>query len=374
MCPKDRERGHVDRFLKIIELSPMTCPVAVRRGVWLLAACVLVVVSPTVSAQEVAALGSPACEPSTNSGVLRIVGDIPTLAPPLIAEPRAALVKVMAGRSNKFSFQQRRGRNQWVWDISLGHEFGVVGWNWCSPRGMAGINLWTPIDFHMIEDLQDKTAPILDTDYRFGLLSRGTFPVSGLQNRARMLIGFKAFVGHESTHIGDEFVTLQRKAHASTFFRVNVSYEYFDLAATWDEFLTNWSYSLRGGFTRLAPWKDGFYDLEPLEGLCPEDQKCLRAAQERTEPYSMGEVRWRNGWFLSADVRWKIIYPYLPELESGRRGSMNVVAGTKLGGWSSPSNRPAIFGRGYFGVNPHGQFRNQLGFWEYGFGIYFPLR
>ena len=34
--------------------------------------------------------------------------------------------------------------------------------------GALGVGLWIPIDFHMIEDLSDRSAPIVNNDYRFG--------------------------------------------------------------------------------------------------------------------------------------------------------------------------------------------------------------
>ena len=73
--------------------------------------------------------------------------------------------------------------------------------------GAIGIGFWLPLSFHIIEDLsKDPSRPIL----------------------------LKLEGGHESTHVGDEFTISAIERYPDTFQRVNVSYEYYDLALSFE--------------------------------------------------------------------------------------------------------------------------------------------
>lgn len=37
-------------------------------------------------------------------------------------------------------------------------------------RRHVGLGVWLPIAFHMAEDFKDESNPIVDTDYRFGVM------------------------------------------------------------------------------------------------------------------------------------------------------------------------------------------------------------
>ena len=47
-------------------------------------------------------------------------------------------------------------------------------------------------------------------------------------------VGTEFQFGHESTHIGDEFTLGALRVHPTSFIRVNVSYEYYDVGGPFD--------------------------------------------------------------------------------------------------------------------------------------------
>ena len=92
----------------------------------------------------------------------------------LQSEPRAANIKVsFPAWSDEFEYMQESGRRL-VWDISLGKEMPIVGYRSRGLRGKElrpgayGVGLWLVIGWHMAEDFKDESAPIINTDYRFG--------------------------------------------------------------------------------------------------------------------------------------------------------------------------------------------------------------
>jgi hypothetical protein len=219
---------------------------------------------------------------------------LPAFGHPLLAEPRAAMVRLMVGGADTFGFIPTLSKEpQMIGEFELGHEFGIVGG--CFARGQVGtessglssatFGLWTPVDFHMVQSLSAESMPILNTDFRYSIVFRATAPVR------EHWIGVKAAVGHESTHIGDE-ITISRIEQTSPFFRVNVSYEYWELTGSWDRLATTQSpRRFAGRLGLIRTWKGRFYNAEKEAAECRPDEVCLlRPTELKTEPYVSGEA------------------------------------------------------------------------------------
>ena len=318
---------------------------------------------------------------------------------PILAEPRAAQTSVLFPASaSSFPYAVNPGRSA-VWDISLGAEIPILGFATSKPSGSGtapgafGFGLWFPLSFHMIEDMgKDESNPILNTDYRFSgqLKVQYGLPLSVLPHYAHL--GAKFQIGHESTHIGDEFTLGALRAHANEFERVNVSYEYYDLAGSFEPnfgALGRYQLKLRGGNIWLWRPENGWYSPQLLQPF----GKFIALSNRNHEPYAQAEFYiqpgqcigtqkcTKLGWIFSTDIRNRTIYQYTPAPDATHVNSpeptevsLNVMAGVRqvrTGPGLLGSITPTYFVRYYHGVNPNGQFRSQDKFQEYGFGIQF---
>lgn len=300
---------------------------------------------------------------------------------PLMAEPRAAQISITAaGVSDEFPFMQKPGRRM-VWDISLGKEIPIVGYETgdgkthALRKGKWGIGFWIPVSFHMVEDFKDPSAPILNTDYRFGGIVKAQ---RGLTNHSRLGLKFQS--GHESTHIGDEFALAARRTKPD-FERVNVSYEYWEYGISLEtdqgkDDLHHLTFR-HGGIGLLSPRK-GFYAPDSLE---PGGRTIPRSASHFEPTFGFQWYLEKNvfrgfGPFLSADIRHRIIYNYhkiSASQKEDRQPSVNILFGLKRNSRFLEKGIPDIFFRFYHGVNPAGQFRSQRSYTLFGVGMYVGL-
>jgi hypothetical protein len=300
---------------------------------------------------------------------------------PLIAGVREPHISAVIGTSSRMAFQVSTAERRLAWDIDVGAELPLFGWESAAavsgkvPARATGIGLWFPIDFHMIEDFEDASNPIVNNDYRFGLmlkLQRWLSPTSHL--------GMRLHVGHESTHLGDEFSILALQHHPATFERINVSWEFLDTSVLYERNFGAGEWSVRAGVTSTLPFGDSYYSTDdnsvtgsPI-GIVTESANWL-------DPHGGFQVQWDelagDGFFSrfagygSVELRWRSIYDY-HKADAGdresRRASFNVIAGVKPTGVGD-LGLTSLFIRLYNGVNPHGQFRNQRDFTFVGFGM-----
>jgi hypothetical protein len=301
---------------------------------------------------------------------------------PPVAGPREATMKVMfPAVSDAVLFVQRPGRRM-VWDISVGAEIPLLGYETSLSStkdltaGEWGVGLWLPIAFHMIEDFKDDSDPILDTDYRFGGALKFAFGLADLQ-----WLEARLYIGHESTHIGDEFALAAQRADPTAFMRINVSHEDWDGSASYRAI---WSelHHVRAiaGVVGLLDPDAGYYSHSTLE----TNGRAVTPSNNNFEPYLAFE--WFHeeellgtGWgpWLSLDLRYRSAYEYQRpsrDVDEARQLSFNVLLGIRqlerpyLG-----TGVPDLYLRYYRGVNPAGQFRSQRDYDLYGFGIHVPL-
>jgi hypothetical protein len=299
---------------------------------------------------------------------------------PLIAGVREPQIGALAlARATRMNFMVRNNSPRRVWDIDVGAELPLAGWESEDsvqgrvPSGATGIGLWVPIDLHVIEDFVDDSAPIVNTDYRFGVMAK-------LQRGLRQgeWLGVRIFVGHESTHLGDEFSIVGRRTFPRSFERVNVSWEYLDVGALYER----QAWSVRAGVTSTLPFGDSYYQVGP--GTITESPLgVVTESQNSVDPYVGADREFQTEFFIdrngvgyliygSTEVRWRTIYDYhkvRPDAAEQRQVSGNVIVGLRKAGDAKGLGRASPFVRYYHGVNPHGQFRNQKNYTEIGIGV-----
>jgi hypothetical protein len=146
---------------------------------------------------------------------------------------RRAFLILLPAWADQFPHSQEPG-TRFAWQITLGREIPVIGWQ--SERvglqhfskGEWGVGLWTPVAFHMIEDFKDESAPIVDTDYRFGSMVKFEY---GLSDSSWLSVRYVPWA-HESTHLGDEYTIAASRQPG--FERINVSYEYQEYGISYE--------------------------------------------------------------------------------------------------------------------------------------------
>ena len=307
---------------------------------------------------------------------------------PLSAEPRAAQTAVLfpAG-SGSVPFAANPGRHL-AWDISLGREIPILGWQSSRagadelgvPQKSFGVGLFFPLSFHMIEDMgKDESNPILNTDYRFGGMVKAQW---GLPHQWGPIqdghVGLRyVFLGHESTHLGDEFTLAATRIYGRAFQRVNVSYEYWELGGSFEPNVLadgRLRLRLRGGVIRVFDQQKGWYDSRLLQPF----GDTIAPSRRNVEPYLGVDLSLHpgaNGFapFGSFDFRDRTVYGYARNSAADPddvQGSINILAGVHHVR-DNANIQPSYYVRYYYGVNPAGQFRSQKNYQLFGIGIRF---
>ncbi len=216
----------------------------------------------------------------------------------------------------------------------------------------------------LIDMFEETTAPVINTDYFFGLQAGILKYLDHLYIRNIGLSLVPVF--HESTHLGDEF-SLHGFQEIPGFKRINVSYEAWEIAAVINEpgnLETN-LLSAKAGFQRLWNHDRGYYATDSLEtkGLeVPASVKnyayYLQLNLQRTEGVLCSE-RWMQ--VISAEVSNRLKFSYEPAFPEKRTWNFNFYLGWKYLVEGSGRNI-GFFVRYYRGINPHGQFRSTDGF------------
>ena len=292
---------------------------------------------------------------------------------PLKADPRAArLTLIVPAWAKEFPHSTEPG-NRSVWQITLGRELPILGWRSQTDDGRAGkkewgVGLWIPVSFHMIEDFKDESAPIVDTDYRFGLMTKFQY---GLTEKIWLGVRLTPWA-HESTHLGDEYTI--NASRRPGFERINPSFEYLEYGFSYEQVFGEAMLTLRHGGIHLHG-DDGYYSNH----LLGSDEPTLTPSEKNFEP-SLG-VEWR-GWnwrkrdvFVSLDIRRKLAYEFhrKPGDTETKHWSYSFAIGRTV-----PEGTANIPVKDYFvylyrGVNPFGQLRAQTDFWFAGIGWTFGI-
>lgn len=318
------------------------------------------------------------CSPASAQVLsMKVFRDAPYYEP-LLAEPRPARTMLLVPAwSKEFPHSVEKG-SRFAWQISLGDELpiltvstqvsaGPVG------KGKWGVGLWIPVSFHVAEDFKDTSAPIVDTDYRFGFMTKFQY---GFSENIRLGIRFVPWA-HESTHLGDEYVLLAQQQQDPVFERVNVSYERWEYGISLEgsglfKDDDNWTFR-HGG---LRPWNAyGYYNPK----LLGSDVATLTPSTKNYEPsfgfeYRFPEWRSRQA-YVSADVRHQLVYTYhqTPENPEQQQWSWNLQLGRAVPMGTTGTPLKQYFVQFSKGVNPYGQLRSQKDFWSVGIGWVFGV-
>lgn len=294
---------------------------------------------------------------------------------PLLAEPRPARIMLLIPAwSKQFPHSVEPG-NRFAWQISLGEELPIltlsdqVADGPLNP-GRWGLGLWIPISFHVIEDFKDPSAPIVDTDYRFG------FMVKFQRRFEKFRLGLR-FVpwNHESTHLGDEYTIFASEDPA--FERINVSYENWEYGVSLEgEGLFSDGDTWKARHGGRQPWgSDGYYS----DHLLGSDDRTLTPSVANFEPslgveYRFSEWRGRQA-YVSVDTRYQTVYTYhqTPTNPEPRQWSWNWQVGRAVPEGTRGTPLKQYFVQVYHGVNPYGQLRSQRDYWSAGFGFVFGM-
>lgn len=295
---------------------------------------------------------------------------------PLLAEPRAARTQlIVPAVSEEFEYQEQPG-DRLTWQITLGRELPIWGkesqllaGDTRPLQGRWGFGVWLPVSFHMIEDFKDESAPIINTDMRFGVMTKTLIGLGG-QNKNDYSLGIRFTPwAHESTHLGDEF-SISAERRRPDFERINISYEYTEYGLSFE----SPTLTLRhGGIYPLG--KDGYYSgyLLPAQG-----GRVVPTSRENFEPslgfeYRRPSMRTRKV-FMSLDARWRTIYDYSKpndDVREERQWSYSLMIGLTTLRNTSGVPLKALYFHLYHGVNPHGQFRSQRDYTFFGIGFTF---
>jgi len=216
----------------------------------------------------------------------------------------------------------------------------------------------------LIDMFEDITAPVINTDYFFGLklaaLKYTDHPF--IRNVGLKLVP----VFHESTHLGDEF-SIHGYNDLPGFRRVNVSYEAWEIAAVINDpdTITSNLLSAKVGFHRLWNPAKGYYTTDSLETkdqLAPPSEKnyefYIQLNLQRTSGFLCSE-RWMN--VVSVEASNRLKFSYDESVPEERNWNLNLYFGWKYLSERS-GNHLGFFFRYYAGIIPNGQFRNTGGY------------
>ncbi len=213
----------------------------------------------------------------------------------------------------------------------------------------------------LIDSLEPSNRMVINTDYWLGSEIRTLFYHPGLKKLGLENVGVNLIpMYHESTHLGDELVIVGLED--PDFYRVNVSYEswVFSLTLNDPDTLKGNVFSTRIGMQGVWFPEDGFYQYKLSE---TQEQELLPS--ERLFKYWI-QFNWRRTHGLGAsetfhqinsiELRNRIKYGYTADDPERRTWNVNAYFGWVYN--SDSYRKVGGFLRVYYGINPHGQFRN----------------
>ena len=241
-----------------------------------------------------------------------------------------------------------------------------------------------------------KVAPILERNQK----EEGQVPINAqvpISGGAGHSLSARFAVGHESTHLGDEFTIFAERNHPDTFERINVSYESWEYGVSYNLLFRckirdiKEKGDVKGRAERchhlsvrhggIKPFgSDGYYsdhlltDLSGVTSITPSASNYepsfgfeYRAAHANFLPR-------QRGFLVSVDARYRILYDYHkaggPSAPEDRQWSFSVALGLtqEKGVDDVPMDYVLYY---YHGVNPHGQFRTDKDYNLFGLGWIF---
>ena len=291
----------------------------------------------------------------------------------------------MRSTVNKFDFiSANKAPPQYPWpegfekrvliNIQLGIDIPLIG-------GDSGRWLWyigLPLSFNMIDDFfEHETAPVLNTNYWFGTKVEVLYRLQNTWPK-NILIKVLPFF-HESTHIGDEFALHMSADDPEDFYRINVSYEAWEIMIGIDEWenKNKNSFNLRLGMS--GRWnKDGYYSSpSPSEigsSLKPSDIIPSRGNMEFSGQFNTVIVKGFPAigkWYFQGgiEVLNRILFDFFSSNMENRVWTISSSIGWYRYMNNVFSRRMGIYLKVLAGQNPQGQFREQDGYCDFGLGF-----
>lgn len=291
--------------------------------------------------------------------------DNPEMLQPFLSETRSSAIKVELASLNKLD------ENYYVSDHA-GRPFMEVHLGTTLPllylanpqkkiRFSAGGFLGNVL---LIDMFEETTAPVINTDYFFGLQAG---MLKDLDYRHIKNFGFILIpVFHESTHLGDEFA-LHGYHDIPGFRRINVSYEAWEIAAVINDpgtIKTN-LLSAKAGFQRLWNYAGGYYSADSLEtkgnAVAPSLKNYTYFMQlnlQRTKGF-LCSPKWMQ--VFSAEIYNRLKFSYDSPIPEARSWNLNLYLGWEHVSGGAGRNI-GFYVRYYHGIIPNGQFRNTDGY------------
>ncbi|MBN2693821.1 hypothetical protein JXR93_04080 [bacterium] len=253
-----------------------------------------------------------------------------------------------------------------------------------------GFTISLPMSMHILEDMfESKTAPLLDTDYRFG-----TPKVSFIKRFSKTgfiknmtLTWFPMF--HECTHLGDEIIIHRTDVNLPVI-RANISYEYTELSLAINdpEDRKGNLHSFKiGGIYRISDNGYGWFSINEeseMQGDVDIEHSDNRFEYYFDYQFQRGEgflagKRAVNVFAIEARRRVRLGYPMfrsdgeggwiVKDVKESMKWSFNVYLGYYFFPKEGEQEKIGMFIRFYQGVNPFGQMRNYPNYRFLGFSL-----
>ncbi len=297
----------------------------------------------------------------------------------------AAYTSEMHSTVNRFELQNANiAPPQYPWsdgfekrillNIQLGAEIPIIGGE--SERWLWYVGL--PISFNLMNDFfESTTAPVMNTDYWFGTRVETLYRIDIPWPRNIVIRILPIY--HESTHIGDELALRIADEDPLGYYRINVSYEAWEFTVGLDEWeaeSVNNAYNLRLGMS--GRWNsDGYYSPpHPAElgSGNPVDVIPSRGNMEYFGQFNtvivtgfpaIGSLIFQGGF----ELRNRILFEYFSTAPEKRVWTVNSTLGWYRYPEGTAGRRLGFYIRFLAGQNPHGQFREQDGYFVFGTGF-----
>ena len=320
---------------------------------------------------------------------------------PFWADIHSPLIRVevaYATNSPDYDWSDSNAPNRLFVFANLGADIPI--WSGNFANGKYGFSLTLPF---MIDTWYDRfepiTSPIINASYRFGAFDAGflyrlnnplsVFPLNpdsslpgffhfNIYNWALKLSVFK----HESTHLGDE-LTIHREWQDLPIKRIDVLTNYAELIFTLNDpdGQARLNHGFKFGVVFNYKFRDGWYtvlDSEAEAGLV----KPARFPFQFHVQYQFQSAIFSRGFQIIASGEYRLRerhkYPYSYS-ETNKRydepdlvNCFNFFTGIRYDNQkSSYFSKIGIGARGYFGLNPYGQFRSMPYYRQFGLAFMF---
>ena len=307
-----------------------------------------------------------------------------TIARPFLAEMHSSLTKIECGFNKSYSEFDLLGEksrfDRPMVELHIGTEIPLFFYKKSAETENRdwSFGMRLPISIHVLEDMWGpETAPVINTDYRFGsprLFAKREFGKGGL---IKNLVVSWLPIYHECTHLGDEIV-MYRMNQGFPLKRINVSYEFTESQIILNDpgEIEGNNHSFKFGWLyRVSNRGQGWFSARP--GIEIDKNLILTNSQFRSEYFFAWEWKRSSGFLasprcqpvISFEGRWRPRFAYPIQSQLGSVTSVkevkeqmiftsNVYVGYRFFPKENRSEAIGLFFHGYSGINPFGQLRN----------------